>query len=336
MAFHLGFGPLTIQRGPGDDRSWPQRYDDALRAAVEAEAAGFDSVWVGEHHLSPDGYLPAVFPFLAALAVRTSRVELGTKVVLAPLHHPLRIAEDAAAVSILSSGRLILGLALGYRPEEFAAFGADRSTRAAALEETVAVCRTAWSGEPFSHTGPRMSLSAEVIEPAPPPIPIWLGGRAAAALERTGRIADGFVAPVGPADDLARQLAVVDSVASRAGRPLPGAASSAMVLLGSASGAPPPSALAGVDALLGAYAAWKGDDPTSRIARPEARSRMLVEGGAAEVAAALLELVRAGGTDRDHHVVARLEYPGMTGDEVVDHLRRFARDVAPRLRDAGL
>jgi len=109
--------------------AWPELYRGLIDQAVLAEQLGFESVWLSEHHFTDDGYLPAISTMLGVLASRTSTVRLGTAVVLAPLHHPLRLAEDMAVVDQLSAGRLEVGLAPGYRQEEFSVLGIDRRQR---------------------------------------------------------------------------------------------------------------------------------------------------------------------------------------------------------------
>jgi alkanesulfonate monooxygenase SsuD/methylene tetrahydromethanopterin reductase-like flavin-dependent oxidoreductase (luciferase family) len=182
----FGVGLYTGQRAAGAN------YRDAVPLAVAAEEAGFDSFWVTEHHGLPDGYLPSLLTLLAALATTTSRIELGTGVLLAPLHHPLRIAEDAAVVDQLSGGRLILGLGIGYAADEYRAFGVDPATRGARLEALVAMLRIAWTGERFSSS--ELGLDDVRVTPTPHrPIPIWLGGYAGRAVRRAGLVADGHL-----------------------------------------------------------------------------------------------------------------------------------------------
>ena len=94
----------------------------------------------------------------AAVAARTSRVTIGTAVLLLPLHDPIRVAEDAAVVDVLSDGRLRLGLGLGYKLEEFEAFGVDRRARPSLLEEGIEIIRGAWADGPFSHHGRHRQL----------------------------------------------------------------------------------------------------------------------------------------------------------------------------------
>src|SRR6266513_5412603 len=151
MAVRIGIGLFTGQVPPGSERSWTQEYRETIELVRLAEALGFDSAWVSEHHGSSDGYLPSLLPMLAAFAAATERIRLGTGVMLAPFHDPLRLAEDAAVVDQISGGRLILGLGLGWRDEEFRMFGQPISERVRRTVETVDVLRRAWTGDRFTY-----------------------------------------------------------------------------------------------------------------------------------------------------------------------------------------
>ncbi len=108
---------------------WPDFYARQIELVVEAERLGADSVWLSEHHLFDDGYLPQPLVLAAALAARTERIRLGTAVLLGPLWNPARLAEELALVDNLSRGRLMVGLGAGYSRPEFDLYGADPSTR---------------------------------------------------------------------------------------------------------------------------------------------------------------------------------------------------------------
>src|SRR2546427_12210846 len=144
MAVHIGIGLFTGQVPPESGRTFRQEYRETLDLVRLAEALGFDSAWVSEHHGSGDGYLPSLLPMLAAFAAATDRIRLGTGVLLTPFHDPLRLAEDAAVVDQLSGGRLILGLGLAWREGGFRMWGQGSPERLRRTVETVAVLRKAW------------------------------------------------------------------------------------------------------------------------------------------------------------------------------------------------
>jgi len=114
-------------------------YKEALYEVTRAEELGFDSVWMEEHHSVTNHYWPSPFTVLAGFATRTSKVVLGTDIAVAAFYHPVRLAEDVALLDIMSNGRAVLGLAIGYKPDEFALYGVDLEKRGERCEEELAI-----------------------------------------------------------------------------------------------------------------------------------------------------------------------------------------------------
>ena len=130
---------LTSHPDPKDE-PYPHQAIHArvTREIIEAEELGFDSIWIAEHHFSNKyGILPDPFSYLSYLAAKTSRIKLGAAVMVVPLHHPVRIVENAAFVDILSNGRFQLGLGSGYRPYEFEGLGIDYEKRREIQQEAI-------------------------------------------------------------------------------------------------------------------------------------------------------------------------------------------------------
>jgi alkanesulfonate monooxygenase SsuD/methylene tetrahydromethanopterin reductase-like flavin-dependent oxidoreductase (luciferase family) len=184
---------------------------DLYRAAVEqvawADTLGFSAVVVMEHHASEDGYLPSPIVLGSAFAAVTRYLSIELSLVLLPLYHPLRAAEDLAVLDLVSGGRMRLTVGLGYREEEYAQFGVDMKRRPSLMEEAVDALKQAWSGEPFEFRGDSVRI---LPRPAQRPRPdIVMGGASPASAKRAARIADGYQ-PLAPRlyelylDELAR------------------------------------------------------------------------------------------------------------------------------------
>ena len=171
------------------DRAEPaERYRLAAEQIAHAERLGFDSAWVAQHHFHEgEGGLPSPFVFLAHVAARTPRIRLGTGIVTLPLEAPIRVAEDAAVLDLVSGGRLELGVGSGGNPSAFAAFGLDGADRAAILDRHLATLRTGLAGHPLP--------GGDAVYPARPGLDrrIWQATFSVGGGIRAGRAGDGLL-----------------------------------------------------------------------------------------------------------------------------------------------
>jgi probable F420-dependent oxidoreductase len=345
----VGVGLFTGQVPAWSGRTFEQEYREVLDLVRLAETLGFDSAWVSEHHGAGDGYLPSLLLMLGAFAAATDRIELGTGVVLAPFHDPLRLAEDAAVVDQLSGGRLLLGLGLGWREEEFRMFGQPTNERVGRTVDAIEVCRRAWTGERFSYEGRVLSYHRVKVTPGaarPGGVPILIGGFTPPALRRVGRLGDGYIRSRGGGlEDAKAALATAEEGAREAGKD---PAALGFFQLQNAfvwdDGADPDERWAEIRPMvahqLGVYAAWGAGHDTpedDRLEPPpvdEAFLRGLTPMGTPEeVGRRLRPQVEAfGGRPGGFHLIVRLHYPGMPFDTAARAFELFAERVLPMLK----
>jgi len=340
MSLHLGF--LTHVHG---EEPAPALYRRLVELFVAAEELGFDSGWVAQHHLQPrHGRLPSPLPLLAAVAARTTRIQLGTAVVVLPLENPLRLAEDAAVLDALSGGRLQLGLGTGGPSAgEFAAFGRDVADRRTRYAESLEILTRALSGHPLPTTPPsagdpgtngagRAPAAASegeeprTLQPSGTGLASRLWGstsrpEAAAADARAGR---GLLLGVGPAGTVQRELSAAHSAAGSAPRaavrgvfPGPDRATVAAQLAPDVARYLPAHVAAG----------WA---PHDRIDTPELLGLMNVHYGTPDDIVASLRADPVVATST--HLIAAVQAESTTLDQALRHLEILAEDVAPGVK----
>ncbi len=344
----LKIGIYLNSQHPDTDHA-PTRLAELVAQVQAAEAGGFDSIWAGEHHLTPGFHFFPQLALLSHLAAHSGDMALGTNLVLLPLHRPVDVAEQVALIDIACGGRFILTVGQGYRPEEFAAFGVPFEDRLARTLDGIGALRKLWSGEAVSHDGGWYRFEGARV--LPPPVqpggpPIWVGATTDRAIRRGGRIGDAFMAaPNTDNDEITRQLGVFAdgraeaglAPAAEAGRMLEVhchvdgaearrraaphlltkyAAYASWGLTGSAG-----------DAARGAGGAAGGtgdDDAFAALA-----ANRFVIGNPDEVTAGLLAQHRQVGIT---HLAMRLAWPGSDPTHTMDCIDILAREVLPAVR----
>src|SRR5499433_3491203 len=162
----INFGTFLLMQSPSA-RSSQEIYARGLEIAQASETLGFGNVWLAEHHFSTYGYSSRPAQLATYIAARTTRIRVGTAVIVVPLHHPLVIAEEIATLDLLAGGRVDIGLGRGYQHYEFERFGLELSTSRDRWEEAVDVILKAFRGEPFTYAGKLFTIPATSAFPQP-------------------------------------------------------------------------------------------------------------------------------------------------------------------------
>ncbi|MCI0453580.1 MAG: LLM class flavin-dependent oxidoreductase [Candidatus Dadabacteria bacterium] len=195
----FGIGLFSMQTHPENPYSHAELYRNTIEQVKLAEEFNFDSAWISEHHFLEDGYCPSPLVTASAIASVTKRIKIGTGVLILPLNNPIKVAEDAAVVDNISNGRFILGIAIGYRKEEFEGFRIPMKQRPSRMEEGIDIILKSWTENNFSYQGKRYKFNKLNVTPKPvqkPHIPIYIGAFEEPAIRRAGRL--GYPLLIGP------------------------------------------------------------------------------------------------------------------------------------------
>jgi alkanesulfonate monooxygenase SsuD/methylene tetrahydromethanopterin reductase-like flavin-dependent oxidoreductase (luciferase family) len=199
----MNFGTFLLMQSPSA-RSSQEIYTRGIEIAQAAEALGFRNVWLAEHHFSTYGYLSRPLQLATYIAAKTTRLRVGTAVIVVPLHHPLVIAEEIATLDLLSGGRFDVGLGRGYQHYEFERLGLELESSRERWEESVDILLKAFAGGPFSYDGKFFKIPETCVFPQPvqrPHPPIWITAQSPESVEAAVRrgfnvLTGGFGVPI--------------------------------------------------------------------------------------------------------------------------------------------
>jgi luciferase family oxidoreductase group 1 len=199
----MNFGTFLLMQSPSAQSS-TEMYARAVEHAQAAEALGFRNIWLAEHHFSTYGYVGRPVQLATYLAAKTSRIRVGTAVIVVPLHHPLIVAEEIATLDVLANGRVDVGLGRGYQYYEFERLGLELESARGRWDESIDVIVKALEGKPFTYHGklydiPETSVLPHTVQKPYPPI--WVTAQSPQSVEATVKrgfnlLTGGFGVPV--------------------------------------------------------------------------------------------------------------------------------------------
>jgi alkanesulfonate monooxygenase SsuD/methylene tetrahydromethanopterin reductase-like flavin-dependent oxidoreductase (luciferase family) len=334
----MKFGLLISKQHP-PGMSMVERFREHIAQVRAARDAGFDLIVMGQHYLSTPFQELQTLPALARLAAEAGSMRLGATVLLLPLLNPVDVAEQVATLDVICEGRFICGVGLGYRDEEYEAFGVRRRERVARFQECLQVIERLWSEEEVTHrgrffqlTGARLTLKP-VQRPRPP---LWLAANNDRAVERAARLADAWIInPHAKLSVLQHQMALYRKTLQEVGKPFP----SELPMIKELYVAPDrQTALAEcrpfLEAKYQAYAAWGQDKALPRedgfaLAFEELVRDRFIIGAPQDCVRELRRYAEALGVNC---FIFRVQWPGMAQAQVLRTIELLAAHVMPALR----
>lgn len=339
MTKRFQFGLVVRGQYPAaDDMS--ARFAETIAMAREADRLGFDSITKTSHWSSYPFQMLSQVPLLARFSAEAPNLRLIAGIVLVALETPLALAENFAALDVMSDGKLVFGAGLGYRDVEFKAFGVPRAERVRRFEENLKALRRLWTEEKVSMKAAHFELDEAACLPKPvqkPHPPIWIGANADPGIERAARLGDcWYINPHNQIATIERQMEVYKRALDAAGRPFPAELPMRRELF-VAKTREEAIRLCGpyLEAKYKAYADWgqdrempEGDNNLSQVFDALAGDRFLI-GSPDEVAEQIIAIHRRIGVN---HLIMSIEWAGMPQSLVFETMQMIAEEVAPKVR----
>jgi alkanesulfonate monooxygenase SsuD/methylene tetrahydromethanopterin reductase-like flavin-dependent oxidoreductase (luciferase family) len=320
----------------GEDIS--RRLQETLDMVRLADRLGFDSVTKTAHYSAHPFQMLQMVPMLARFTAEAPRLRLNAGVLLLPLYSPLHVAEEFATLDVLSGGKIILGVGLGYRDVEFKAFGMPRQQRARRFEANLIAIRRLWSEDKVSMRTPYFELDDASCLPKPlqrPHPPIWIGANADPAVERAARLGDCWY--IGPGVERAtveRQMELYRRALDAAGKPFPTELPMRREVFVARTRADAIRLCAPyLGAKYKAYHAWHQELPADDSGFDQEFESLIGDrfliGSPDEVAEQVLALHRRFGIN---HLVMSTEWAGMPASLATETIEMIAQELFPRVR----
>jgi alkanesulfonate monooxygenase SsuD/methylene tetrahydromethanopterin reductase-like flavin-dependent oxidoreductase (luciferase family) len=333
----LRFGLLLANQHPPSDPP-EKRFAETVEQVRVARDLGFDPVVFGQHFLAQEFTMLQPAIAAARLAAEAGPMRLGVTIYLLPLLNPVAVAEEAASLDVVTGGRFIFGIGLGYREVEDRAFGVGPGARVERLLTHLDVVKRLWAGEPVTLDRPYCRLDRATTSVRPlqrPHPPIWVAANSDRAVERAAEIGDTWVInPHATVATIARQLELYRAARARAGKPLPAELPMMReIAVGESREAAYRIARPHLEEKYRAYVAWGqhkvlpgGDDMTQEF-DALVRDRFIL-GDAGDCAEQIRRCIAATGATT---MIFRVHWPGMPHAAVVRALRVLGEEVRPRL-----
>jgi alkanesulfonate monooxygenase SsuD/methylene tetrahydromethanopterin reductase-like flavin-dependent oxidoreductase (luciferase family) len=337
MAKLFQFG-LVVRGQAGPTEDIYRRFQETLAFVRLADRLGFDSVTKTAHYSAYPFQMLQLVPMLARFAAEAPRLRLNAGVVLLPLMSPLHVAEEFATLDVITNGKIILGVGLGYRDVEFKAFGVPRSQRARRFEANLIAIKRLWTEEKVRMKTDYFELDDASCLPKPlqqPHPPIWVGANADPAIERAARLGDCWY--IGPAIEITtieRQMDLYKRALDVAGKAFPEELPMRREVFVAKSKAEAIRLCAPyIGAKYEAYHAWRQDMPDGDRGLGQAFEALIgdrfIIGSPDEVAEQILALHRRLGVN---HLVMSTEWAGMPESLATDTIEMLAKEVFPRVQ----
>ena len=328
---------LGVQISP--EESLALQIEDSAEQVRAARDAGFDLICTGQHFLSAPYAQPATLPFLARMAADAGDMEIATAVILVPLHNPVDIAESVATMDAICNGRFIFGVGIGYRDEEFAAFGIKSNERVPRLRESLELMKMLWTEDEVEYNGkyyqlPKVKPSTRPIQKPHPPI--WVAANNDVAIRRAARWGyPWFINPHATMSTIARQISAYNAEINRVGQSAPDAMPMFREMYVAEDRA---TAFAEsrpyLEGKYAAYAAWgqdkalPGEESFAVPFEDLARDRFLI-GSPDDI----VEEIRRYQNDLGaNYIIFRMQWPGLPQEKVLKQLALLREEVIPRIK----